>query len=117
MWTISPLNPALLQQNTTVKMRICSLFCTMLRIRELLRWEHRVSMILRYPCGNRGTYYLVCFMEDARLDSLARWLCIPGYDRARSPVLNNHDSACAITQLVDGAKHQFDKSICSHTLF
>ena len=40
-----------------------------------------------------------------------RFDCQRTNDAACSPILNNHDSACAITQPVDGVRHQFNTSI------
>lgn len=40
-----------------------------------------------------------------------RFDCQRTNDAACSAILNNHDSACAITQPVDGARHHFDKSM------
>ena len=36
-----------------------------------------------------------------------RFDCQRTNDAAYSPILNNHDSACAITQPVDGVRHQY----------
>ncbi len=40
-----------------------------------------------------------------------RFDCQRTNDAARSPILNNHDSACVILQPVDGVRHQFNTSV------